>query len=171
MLASLARRGWLRHADLISRLHAFSAQATGHERQVLCGGVSVEAHRRPLPTRCSLCQSDCVPSTEHFLWSCSCFQSLRALPQPRDPCLARLGWSVRGPYPKLISQLALIRQESSKLYFNLKIWSKPQPPPAPGEGGERGGACAQELSQCPPGLLLAAGAVLRRCFDFARARA
>ena len=89
-------RYWLAaSADLISRLRSFSAQATGHERQVICGGVSVEAHRRPLPTRCSLCQSDCVPSTEHVLWSCSCFQSLRALPQPRDPCLARLGWSAR----------------------------------------------------------------------------
>ena len=69
----------------------------------------------------------------------------------------------------LISQLALIRQESSKLYFNLKIWSKPQPRPPLGGGGA-GGACAQELSQCPPELLLTADAVLRRCFDFARAR-
>ena len=164
--AGVAREsGVAASADLLSRLRAFSAQATGHERQVLCGGVSVEAHRRPLPTRCSLCLSDCVPSTEHVLWSGSCFQSLRALPQPRDPCLARLGWSVRGPYPKLISQLALIREESSKLYLNLKIGSKPQPPPAPGEGGA-GGACAQDLSRCPPGLLLAVGAALRRCCDF-----
>ena len=54
--------------------------ATGHERQVLCGGVSVEAHRRPLPTRCSLCQSECVPSTER---PCSCFsESSRSPPTP-----------------------------------------------------------------------------------------
>ena len=123
-------------AALMGRLRNFCASATGHERQVVCGGVSVEAHRRPLPAQCSVCQSSCVPSTEHVLWHCARFSSLRILPQPRCPVLARLGWSGDGPYPKLISQIAAIREQSCQLYYDLQIWRKPQPP-APGEGGVR----------------------------------
>ena len=130
---------WLVLGTIFSDIDIFQT------RQVVCGGLTVEAHRRPLPTRCSLCLSSCVPSTEHVLWHCPRFSSLRILPQPWNPVLARLGWSGDGPSPVLIAQMASIREQSCKLYYsyNLNLWRKPRPPPAP---RGRGGLCAQGLT-------------------------
>ena len=95
-------------AGLISRLRVFSAWPLVTSVKSFAG----ESLSRPIVALCphdAVCASLNVSRPRSVL--VLVFQSLRALHQPRDPCLARLGWSVCGPYPKLISQLALIRQK------------------------------------------------------------
>eukprot|EP00438_Fugacium_kawagutii_P030759 Skav215264 [mRNA] locus=scaffold2881:38182:47134:+ [translate_table: standard] len=70
--ALIARASGLRVTQqLLSQLRACASSVEGHARQIMCGGLSVEAHRAPLPSSCSCCGHAVVPSTEHILWASS----------------------------------------------------------------------------------------------------
>ena len=154
MLASLVRWGWLRL--LVSSVVCASS---------LLGHWS----RASSPLRGSLCRGPSSPSAHTMqsvpVWMCpvhgaSLFLFFRVFALSTNPVILALPvlvgrFAVRIPSWSLSLRWSVRKFEDDS---NLKIWSR---------RGGGGRTCAQELSHCPPGLLLAAGAVLRRCVDFA----
>eukprot|EP00438_Fugacium_kawagutii_P017066 Skav215214 [mRNA] locus=scaffold1252:82926:90141:- [translate_table: standard] len=81
--AMIARASGFRVTQqLLSQLRACVSSVDGHARQIMCGGLSVEAHRAPLPSSCSCCGHAVVPSTEHILWVCPAWTSALSLAAP-----------------------------------------------------------------------------------------
>ena len=90
-------------------------------RQVMAGGLSTEAHASPVPSFCSCCCQSVVPSTDHILWCCPKFHSIRRYPRPADELEARLGWGVNGPKQHLIQQMGQIRAACIEEYIRLGV--------------------------------------------------
>ena len=107
--------------SLVDRLRAVAQSVNGHGRQVMAGGLSTEAHASPVPSFCSCCCQSVVPSTDHILWCCPKFHSIRRYPRPADELEARLGWGVNGPKQHLIQQMGQIRAACIEEYIRLGV--------------------------------------------------
>lgn len=134
--AGIARNAGLRVThQLLSQLRACAACVDGHARQIMCGGLSVEAHCSPVTSSCSCCGLSVIPSTEHILWVCPAWSHLRSHPQPSHPLVSRLGW-FDSVHQHIVSQMGRIREAVSAYYYRHGIWTHPHRDRG---GGGRGG--------------------------------
>ena len=123
----------------INSLRSSSRKVDGHARQVMCGGLAVEAHATHIPNTCSCCNAMVVPCTDHVYWVCPYFQDLRSLGRPNCSLTARLGWNAHGA-SQVLTQMAHIRERYCSLNLHRKRagrlgggltkahWSAPRPP-------------------------------------------
>mmetsp|Transcript_135111 Transcript_135111/g.431341 ORF Transcript_135111/g.431341 Transcript_135111/m.431341 type:complete len:1016 (-) Transcript_135111:93-3140(-) len=101
-----------------------------YARAVMVGGMTTDATRNPVPTRCEDCDCDVVPSIEHVLWHCTAFDDLRRVPAPAFALARRLGWTKVGhrdmvnkeQVKKRLIQMGWIREASAKARASRGGW-------------------------------------------------
>ena len=144
--AQLARASGLTLSQkFVEQIHLQTRDLDGHQCSIASGGF-VSAAKWETKDFCEFCNDPICPSTEHVMWFCSRFSSLRLHPKPQCGLTARLGWGPRGISLPVVQQMGLIRASAVKLRKQNQRHSQDSADDGVGDPGGVGGG-----GPCLPG--------------------